>query len=339
MLRLLSLRPRDTRHLVHFVDFWIGCNQLDEADRWLFELKKVEPHGLSSLELEVRVLDLRKRRPEVLARLEAFGREFPNEIGTVADLLNRYGFPKEAEQAYRAFVARTRASPADPGIAKFLARQDRVAEAMGIFGKAWSTYRPEDVATAAMSVYDVASADATQRRQVEAWAADAVRKRPDSALLTAGLGTIWIRQGRFDEAEALCRRVLATNPDNVGALNTLAWVLAFRDQAKTKEAIELIDHAVEVLGENPSLVDTRAVARINSGHFDRAVQELLAIRKQVPRNPSFAYIWHGPITPKDKLTRHVRNCGWPRSWALNRGFSIPLERAVFERLRKALLRG
>ena len=115
MLGLLNLRPRDTRHLVHFADFLIGCNQLDDADRWLAELKKVEPQGLSFLELEVRLLDLRKRRPEVLARLEAFGREFPNEIGTVADLLNRYGFPKEAEQAYRAFVARTRASPADPG--------------------------------------------------------------------------------------------------------------------------------------------------------------------------------------------------------------------------------
>ena len=114
MLGLLNLRPRDTRHLVHFADFLIGCNQLDDADRWLAELKKVEPQGLSFLELEVRLLDLRKRRPEVLARLEAFGREFPNEIGTVADLLNRYGFPKEAEQAYRAFVAPDQGKPSGP---------------------------------------------------------------------------------------------------------------------------------------------------------------------------------------------------------------------------------
>ena len=82
--------------------------------------------------------------------------------------------------------------------------------------------------------------------------------------------------------------MLASNPDNAGALNTLAWLLALRDQGKTQEAIELIDHAIEVLGENPSLVDTRAVARIKSGQVDRAMEELLAIRKQVPRNPSFA---------------------------------------------------
>ena len=191
-----------------------------------------------------------------------------------------------------------------------------------------------------MSVYDVASADATQRRQVEAWTADAVRKRPDSALLTAGLGTIWIRQGRFDEAEALCRRVLATNPDNVGALNTLAWVLAFRDQAKTKEAIELIDHAVEVLGENPSLVDTRAVARINSGHFDRAVQELLAIRKQVPRNPSFAHshlAW--AYHAKGQIDQACTELRMAEKLGLKPRVLNPLERAVFERLRKALLRG
>ena len=123
---------------------------------------------------------------------------------------------------------------------------------------------------------------------MEAWVAEAVAKRPDAVLLTARLGAIWIRQGRFDEAEALFRRALASNPDNAGALNNLAWLLALRDQNKAREAIELIDRAIEVLGENPSLVDTRAVARINSGQTDQAVEELLAIRKQLPHKPSFA---------------------------------------------------
>ena len=44
----------------------------------------------------------------------------------------------------------------------------------------------------------------------------------------------------------------------------------------------------KVQGENPSLLETRAVARIKSGQVDRAVEELLAIRKQAPQNPSFA---------------------------------------------------
>ena len=147
MFKLLNLKVRNPQHLAHFVNYWIGRNQLDQADRWLAELKKAEPQGFAALELEARLLDLRKRKPELLALLEARGRQVPDQIGLVADLLNRYGFAKEAEAAYKAFIAR---DPKQPerilALAQFLARQDRVAEAMGILKKAWSTCRPEQVA-------------------------------------------------------------------------------------------------------------------------------------------------------------------------------------------------
>ena len=69
----------------------------------------------------------------MLALLETCGREVPDQIGLVADLLNRYGFAKEAEEAYKTFVAR---DPKQPerilALAQFLAGQDRVAEAIEI---------------------------------------------------------------------------------------------------------------------------------------------------------------------------------------------------------------
>ena len=151
MHKLLDLKVRNPQHLAHFVNYWIGRNQLDQADRWLAELKKAEPQGLPALELEARLLDLRKRKPELLALLEARGREVPDQIGPVADLLNRYGFAKEAEAAYKAFVARDPKQPERAlALAQFLARQDRVPEAMEILKKAWSTCRPEQVAAAAL---------------------------------------------------------------------------------------------------------------------------------------------------------------------------------------------
>ena len=69
----------------------------------------------------------------------------------MADLLNRYGFAKEAEAAYKAFIARDPKQPERAlALAQFLARQDRVAEAMEILKKAWSTCRPEQVAAASV---------------------------------------------------------------------------------------------------------------------------------------------------------------------------------------------
>src|SRR5262249_55303551 len=111
MRKLLSLRARTPQHLAHFVNYWIGRNQLDQADRWLAELKQAEPRALPALELSARLFDLQNRKPELLALLEARGREVTDQIGAVADLLNHFGFAKEAEAAYKAFVARDLRQP------------------------------------------------------------------------------------------------------------------------------------------------------------------------------------------------------------------------------------
>ena len=337
MVKLLNLKVRNPQHLAPFVNYWIGRDRLDQADRWLAELKKAEPQGVAALELEARLLDLRKRKPQLLALLEARGREVPVQIGLVADLLNRYGFAKQAETAYKAFIARDPKQPERVlALAQFLARQDRVPEAMDILKMAWSTCRPEQVAIAALPLYDAPSAGEAEKRQIEAWVAEAVQKRPDATLLASKLGVIGIRQGRFDEAEGLFRRLLASNPDNVDALNNLAWLLALRDSGKAVEAVELIGRAIRIQGETPSLADTRAVACIQLGQIDRAVEELLAIRKQAPQNPSFAlhlaWAYHAK-GQSDQARTELQNA---EKLGLKPRALDPLEFAIFQRLRKEL---
>ena len=288
MVKLLNLKVRNPQHLAHFFNYWIGHDQLDQADRWLAELKKAEPQGVAALELEARLLDLRKRKPQLLALLEARGREVPDQVGLMADLLNRYGFAKEAETAYKAFIAREPRQPERVlALAQFLARQDRVAEAMGILKKAWSTCRPEQVAAAALLVFDAPSAGDVEKRQVEAWVAEAVRKRrPDAVRLKTRLGAIWLWQGRFDEAEGLYRRMLESSPDDPEALNNLAWLLALRDQTKTEEALQLVNHAIDVQGRTAALIDTKAVVLIPipfvEGEKDR-------IRRHIGRDSESRY--------------------------------------------------
>src|SRR5262249_9997817 len=183
---ILELKARAPRHLAPFINHLIERNQPDQADRWLAELKKTEPRALGTLELEARLLDLQKRQPELRALLEARGRQFPDQIGVVADLLNRFGFAPEAEAAYRAFIARDPKQPERVlALATFLAGQGRTAESIRIFDQARATCRPELVALTAVALYDAPSVTEDQRRQVEAWLSAAIQQRPEAWGLSA----------------------------------------------------------------------------------------------------------------------------------------------------------
>jgi cellulose synthase operon protein C len=337
MFKLLKLKVRNPQHLAHFVNFWIGCNQLNQADRWLAELKKADPQGSAVLELEARLLDLRKRKPELLALLKTRWRQVPDQIGLVADLLNRYGFVKEAETAHKTFIARDPKQPQRTlPLAVFLAGQDRVDEAMEILKKARSTCRPEQVAEVALLVLDAPSATETQRRHAEAWLEEAVRKGPDSIILASRLGVLRIRQGRFDEAEGLFRRLMASDPNDPDVLNNLAWLLALRDPDKAQEALGLINRGIEIRGPMPSLLDTRAVVLIRSGQPVRAVQDLTRAQELSPGNPSpslhlaWAYQTNGDLDQARRAFRKAVDLGWKVA------NSDPLEHKLMEKMRRDL---
>ncbi len=333
------VKVRDPSHLAHFISYWIDHNQLDQADRWLSELKKVEPQGLTALEAEARLLDLRKRNPELLALIAAHKQRGPEQTGRVADLYYRYGFAKEAEATYKGLIARDPKQPEGPlALAVFLARQDRVPEAIEVLKKAWSTCPPERVAAASLSLFDAPSVNEEQRRQVEAWCAEAARRKPDAVGLTVKLGVVWMRQGRFDDADAIFRRILSSDPDNVEALNDLAWLLCLRDGRKTKEALELIDRAIDLQGPVSSLVDTRAVACIRDGQVDRAVRNLKRAHRVDPRNRSlalhlaWAYHAQGKTDEARLAFQEAEKLGWKPEK------SDPLERPFIDSLRQGLSR-
>lgn len=68
-------------------------------------------------------------------------------------------------------------------------------------------------------------------------------------------GAMWERQKKYDAAEADFRKVLATDPDNAGALNYLGYMLADLN-VRLDEAQKLIAHAVELEPDNGAYLDS-----------------------------------------------------------------------------------
>ena len=68
--------------------------------------------------------------------------------------------------------------------------------------------------------------------------------------------------------------MLRANPDNVEVLNNLAWLLAPTRPEESPEAAELVDRAIEIVGSDPTLLDTRAVVSLQLANPDAAIKDL-----------------------------------------------------------------
>jgi tetratricopeptide (TPR) repeat protein len=350
MLRLLVRNGNQSpnpRYLVSYTNHLIKKGELDQAERWLVELRKVDSQGLATLEIQASLLKARNpERPDPRLRdlLEGFGRQHPDQIGFVADLLGRYGFDDQAEEAYKAFIERDRSKPErELALAQFLAgrqKQNRTSEAMAILERAWKISPPELVALAALPLYDAPSVSGAQRKQVEAWLAEASKKRPDLVVLSNKLAAIWIRQGRFEEAKAMYSQLLENNPENAEALNNLAWILALWDQSESRkdlgEALNYIDRAIHLQGGIPSLPDTKAVILIRANRLEEAIDTLEHAglldghNADVPVHMALALLAKNRPNDARRSFEEAVKLGWRAEK------SDPLERTLIDKLRLEL---
>ena len=215
---LVDQKSNNPRHLASYVDFLIKSNKLDEAGRWLDPLTRADKQGVMSLAAEAKLMKARNpgtppppelrgpaRRP-----LEEISRTFGSR-GLVAGQLWLSRRGGSGLQGIRR--TRSEEAGASPGPGQLPGRAEGPdCRGHGSPGASLQTCPPEQVAMAALSLYEAPSVTEAQQKQVEAWVAEASRKRPDLLGLSSKLAAIWIRQGRFDEANGLYRRVLESNP-------------------------------------------------------------------------------------------------------------------------------
>jgi len=150
------------------------------------------------------------------------------------------------------------------------------------------------------------------------------------------LGTVLYLEGRFDEAEAIYRKVLDRHPDDAETLNDLAWELAMRDPSKSEEALGLINRAIELHGNVPHLVNTRGVVLIQANRFDRALEDLRVAKAGEPANPNYAFYLAWALLAGGNTEEARKEFREAERLGLKAKASDPLSRGVLDRLRPAL---
>lgn len=136
-----------------------------------------------------------------------------------------------AVQAYRTGLARTDSNELASALFRLLLSAERQAEA-DRFAASWMTAHPDDL------FFDYLLAEAA------------------------------IRRNQYAAAEPRLKRVLASQPDNVPALNNLAWALS---QQRKPGAVPFAQRAVDLAPANADLLDTLAAAMVVEGQVAQAL--------------------------------------------------------------------
>ena len=81
------------------------------------------------------------------------------------------------------------------------------------------------------------------------------------------------RLGRIDQLEADLNIILKTEPDNAHALNALGFTLA--DQTdRYQEAYDYLKRAIEIMPEDPAIIDSLGWVNYRLGNYDEAIRLL-----------------------------------------------------------------
>ena len=136
----------------------------------------------------------------------------------------------------------------------------------------------EEVVREALTAIRLHMGDATKEdyARVEGWVTKAIARRPKDLILQLEYTELLDLQGRYAELEENYQRLLK-NPDVTGVqralvLNNLAYLLAV--QNKKGECRDLVNEAVQILGPQSDLLDTRALVNIAHGDFKEAIDDL-----------------------------------------------------------------
>jgi tetratricopeptide (TPR) repeat protein len=205
--------------------------------------------------------------------------------------------------------------------AVLLAQNNQVAAALELLQNNRASLSVDAIASAQLEVLRNGNATEAQRQAIERSLMDECRKNPASVGLRISLADFYQFGGNADRAIALYRQILAAEPNNVAALNNLAWTLA-ADRSKTPEALALVQRAIDLIGPIDDLLDTRARIRFQAGDIQAAVRDLAEAVNEAPtatRMADLAAMYRKAGQPEmaDRLSNRAR------LFAQNAGDSAP----------------
>lgn len=316
----------------------------ERSEKWLARLGKAGiAGGLRALALEAQVAKDRNPGTDLKGLIEPRAKELaaaatkPSDQAAIyagiGDLYTNLKQPALAEPWYRSLVAI--ASEQYPLLVASLTSQQRLSDAIGVCREAAKidlTVQPAMVLTKALTDGQPKEQDFKEASPI---IDAAVARFPEDVGLLYAVSLVDLLQEKYDEAVKRYRQILAANPQHVAALNNLAMLLAERP-ANREEAIRQIDKAIEIVGKDPGLLDTKGAILVYSSRPAEALPLLVSATRGDKADPRHHF--HLAIAYRElgKLEEAKAQFLIARERELDRQLLMPIDQRYLAEMRSAL---
>ena len=327
---ILKTHERNPVYLAHYTRSLLSHGDANSVEPLIERLVAITGESAIAMELRARYAVKSGRGEEAAKRIVAFAatQNLETQLGS-ARLLEELN-AKEAEQLYRDYAKKSPDPRAVLLLAGYLARHDRLSDALTICDGAWKTCPHEAVAQTCIASVRAGKPTPDDIQRVERGLAAA--KESLSIMIQQADWKQYREQ--YAEAIAIYRAILAREPKQAVALNNLAFLIAVKD-GQTEEAIRLIDAALAVTGPHAEFLDTRAVILTRANRAEEAISDL---QRSIADAPSAVKQFH--LTQAYLKANRMQGAVDAYRRAAEQGIKPddfhPLERPELDRVAKAV---
>ena len=277
-----------------------------------------DPKSERLLVMRAHVLSALSLPKEAIPALEAYSQtpEGSRSVLALVTMADLYRITGDADKSREKIEQAQRLDPASQTVVHarllWLLWQKRPEELKGI-SSAYLSARDQDrtILTAAGSALVVSDSMDLRREGLKLFER-ASALFPTSADARLGLASALYQTGSAEPAEKIYREWLAQNPNDVRALNDLAWILQ-EHYRRYDAALELANRGLKLAPENLSLLDTRGVILANlPDRLADAKNDFIQLANPDvsgadTRERAKALLWLGRICDKlDELTEAIQ---------------------------------
>ena len=311
--RSMTDRKEDPRFLAAFVKLSLLEKETSQAEIYLDLLQKLAPADLLTLDLKAQVLFARNQFQELSNLFKKTGNQKPEpQESSDAVPLRRYWAAKQFEnyaakliQEKQVELSKRFMSEASlfyeqliaekPELilvyAEFLAGTEQVGRSLSLLAENLEKASVVQVVGITRKAMRNPSTTSDQMGTLQDLVQEKSKAVPDSLALSLALADFMSWRGEYDYAMQIYRKMLADDQQNTIALNNLAFLIALTG-GNHREALNLVDKAIEIGGPVDAFLDTRGLVYLAAGHSDKAALEF---EKALSENETAEEHYHAAV--------------------------------------------